>query len=110
MDPQGGLNVIQAGICDWKQLGPRPHVGRGMGVPLGFHPIDPRAERAQAPEPLSSSRSSEQDRLGGICPKSSASGVGLSPVPALDPCGAVGGYLGDPERQQAGPGRPPDDR
>ena len=31
-DSQGGLNVIQAGICDGDQLGTRPDVGRGVGV------------------------------------------------------------------------------
>jgi hypothetical protein len=32
MDSHGGLNVIQAGICDGDQLGTRPDVGRGVGV------------------------------------------------------------------------------
>ena len=32
-DSQGALIVIQAGICDGDQLGTRPYVGRGMGVP-----------------------------------------------------------------------------
>jgi hypothetical protein len=32
-DSHVGLIVIQAGICDGDQLGTRPDVGRGMGVP-----------------------------------------------------------------------------
>ncbi|MBB1492354.1 hypothetical protein H5395_12560 [Paracoccus sp. MC1854] len=32
-DSHGALIVIQAGICDGDQLGTRPDVGRGMGVP-----------------------------------------------------------------------------
>ncbi|GAB1381539.1 hypothetical protein MASR1M49_43860 [Pararhodobacter aggregans] len=36
-DSQGGLIVIQAGICDGDQLGTRPDVGRGMGLPRALH-------------------------------------------------------------------------
>ena len=32
-DSRGALIMIQAGICDGDQLGTRPDVGRGMGVP-----------------------------------------------------------------------------
>lgn len=50
-DSQGGLIVIQAGICDGDQLGTRPDVGRGMGLSRALHPGDPSPERAQGNEP-----------------------------------------------------------
>lgn len=51
----GGLIVTWAGICDRGQLGTRPDVGRGVGVPQAFYSGRPRPERAQASESSSCS-------------------------------------------------------
>ncbi len=56
------LNAIQAGICNGDQLGPRPDVGRAMGVLGAFHHGRPRPERAQTHQPPPCSRWNFLDR------------------------------------------------
>ena len=65
-DSQGGLIVIQAGICDGDQLGTRPDVGRGMGISRALHSGRPRPERAQTREPPPCSGLDFLDRADGL--------------------------------------------
>lgn len=114
-DSQGGLIVIQTGICDGDQLGTRPDVGRGVGVSRALHSGRPRPERAQAHEPPPCFGWDFLDRPDGFSVARLAGRVRemvqcLPPVPALDPGRAVGTDPRSAERKPDRARRAPDDR